>query len=80
MINQYVGLFVVKRGGSFRVTSLFGAPFYDPDVGLLFYACAPFIVRKGLTFRPWPQVRVEQASSPKHSIDININLCMRSAP
>ena len=58
MINQYVGLFVVKRGGSFRVTSLFGAPFYDPDVGLLFYACAPFIVRKGLTFRPWPQVRV----------------------
>ena len=44
MINQYVGLFVVKRGGSFRVTSLFGAPFYDPDVGLLFYACAPFIV------------------------------------
>ena len=76
VINQYVGLFVVKRGGSFRVTAPFGAPFYDPDVGLLFYACAPFIVRKDLTFRPWPQVRVEQAASPKHSIDINIHLCM----
>ena len=60
--NRYVGLFEVKRGGSFRISPPFGAPFYDPDLGWLAYALAPFIIRKDLTFVPWPSPRVVRTS------------------